>query len=106
MLLNIRKPGDTVTLKMSSGEELIGTFKSEDATSYVIDRPVSLSMGPKGAPALVPYLMTVNPQNARDVAFNRSLVVCIANTEKDLSTQYSSAMSGIVSAPAGMRFDS
>lgn len=105
MLLNIRKPGDTVTLKMSSGEELIGTYKSEDATSYVIDRPVSLSVGPKGGPALTPYLMTVNPQNARDLAFNKSLVVCVANTEKDLASQYSTAMSGIVAAPAGLRLD-
>lgn len=103
MLLNIRKPGDIISLKMSSGEELIGAFKSEDAASYVIDRPVSLTTSPKGTPALVPYLMTVNPQNARDVSFNKSLVVCIANTEKDLSNQYSSAMSGIVSAPAGLR---
>lgn len=103
MLLNIRKPGDIVSLKMSSGEEIIGAFKSEDANSYVIDRPVSLTAGPKGTPALVPYLMTVNPQNTRDVAFNRHLVVCIANTEKELATQYSSAMSGIVAAPAGLR---
>jgi hypothetical protein len=105
MLLNIRKPGDTVSLKMSSGEEIIGTYKSDDATSYVIDKPVSLTAGPNGKPALVPYLMTVKPQNARDIAFNKSLVVCVANTEKELATQYSSAMSGIVAAPAGLRLD-
>jgi len=106
MLLNTRKPGDIVSLKMSSGEELIGTFKSEDVNSYVIDRPVSLTAGPTGKPILVPFLMTVNPQTARDVAFNKLLVICVANTEMELATQYSAAMSGIVAAPAGLRLDS
>ena len=103
MLIDVKKEGDVVTLKMSSGEELIGTYKSEDTFSYTIDRPVTLSVGPKGGPALTPYLMTVNPGNTRNLKINRALVVCVADTDKELADQYSSAMSGIQLAPAGMR---
>ena len=103
MLIDVKKEGDVVTLKMSSGEELIGTYKSEDTFSYTIDRPVTLSIGPKGGPALTPYLMTVNPGNTRNLKINRALVVCVADTDKELADQYSSAMSGIQLAPAGMR---
>ena len=103
MLLDIKKDGDVVTLKMSSGEELLGAYVSEDNASYTIDRPVTLSVGPKGGPALTPYLMTVNPANTRNLKINKSLVVCVANTDKELADQYTSALSGIALAPAGMR---
>jgi len=105
MLLNIRKAGDVVTLKMSSGEELIGCYTSEDSVFYVIDRPVTLSVGPKGGPALTPYLMTVAPGSTRDLSINKALVVCVANTDKELADQYTSALSGIQVAPKGMVFN-
>ena len=104
MLIDVKRDGDVVTLKMSSGEELIGTYKDDDNATYTIDRPVTLSVGPKGGPALTPYLMTVNPGNTRNLKINKALVVCVANTDKELADQYSSAMSGIQVAPAGLKF--
>jgi hypothetical protein len=104
MLIDVKRDGDVVTLKMSSGEELIGTYKEDDSATYTIDRPVTLSVGPKGGPALTPYLMTVNPGNTRNLKINKALVVCVASTDKELADQYSSAMSGIQVAPAGMKF--
>ena len=103
MLIDVKKDGDVVTLKMSSGEELLGAYISEDASSYTIDRPVTLSVGPKGGPALTPYLMTVNPGNTRNLKINKALVVCVANTDKELADQYTSALSGIQIAPAVMK---
>jgi hypothetical protein len=104
MLIDVKRDGDVVTLKMSSGEELIGTYKEDDSATYTIDRPVTLSVGPKGGPALTPYLMTVNPGATRNLKINKALVVCVANTDKELADQYSSAMSGIQVAPAGLKF--
>jgi hypothetical protein len=104
MLIDVKRDGDVVTLKMSSGEELIGTYKEDDSATYTIDRPVTLSVGPKGGPALTPYLMTVNPGNTRNLKINKALVVCVASTDKELADQYSSAMSGIQVAPAGLKF--
>lgn len=103
MLIDVRKDGDVVTLKMSSGEEIIGCYMSDDAATYTIDRPVTLSVGPKGGPALTPYLMTVNPASTRNLKINKALVVCIANTDKELADQYTSALSGIQIAPQGMK---
>jgi hypothetical protein len=103
MLIDVKKDGDVISLKMSSGEELIGSFVSEDANSYTIDRPVCLGQGPKGGPALMPYLMTVSPDRARNLKINKALVVTTASTDKELADQYTSALSGIQLAPAGMK---
>ena len=103
MLLDIKKGGDVITLKMSSGEELIGQYIEEDNGSYTIDRPVCLGQGPKGGPALMPYLMTVSPDRARNLKINKALVVTTGNTDKELADQYTSALSGIQLAPAGMK---
>jgi hypothetical protein len=48
--------------------------------------------------------MTVNPGNTRNLKINKALVVCVASTDKELADQYSSAMSGIQVAPAGLKF--
>lgn len=103
MLLDIKKGGDVVTLKMGSGEELIGQYVEEDANSYTIDRPVCIGQSPKGGPALVPYLMTVSPERARNLKINKNLVVTTGSTDKELADQYTSALSGIQLAPAGMK---
>lgn len=103
MLLDIRKEGDVISLKMGSGEELIGSYISDDSNYYTIDRPVCLNVGPKGTPALVPYLMTVSPDRARNLKINKLLVVTTANTDKELADQYNSALSGIAVAPQGFR---
>jgi len=103
MLLDIRKDGDVITLKMGSGEEILGSYISEDAFSYTIDRPVTLSVGPKGGPALTPYLMTVAPGRSRNLKINKAMVVTTANTDKELADQYNSALSGIQVAPSGFK---
>jgi hypothetical protein len=105
MLLDIKKNGDVVSLKMSSGEELIGMYVEEDNANYTIDRPVTLTVGPKGGPALTPYLMTVSPDRTRNLKINKNLVVTVASTDTQLADQYSSALSGIQVAPKGMVFN-
>lgn len=103
MLLDIRKDGDVVTLKMSSGEEIIGAYIAEDNGTYTIDRPVTLTVSPKGGPALTPYLMTVSPDRTRNLKINKALVVAMATTDTELAGQYNSALSGIQVAPSGFR---
>jgi hypothetical protein len=47
--------------------------------------------------------MTVSPDRARNLKINKALVVTTANTDKELADQYTSALSGIQLAPAGMK---
>jgi hypothetical protein len=96
------KNGDVVSLKLSNGEEIIAKLISEDAGRISVERPVVLQMGPKGAPALMPYFMTVSPNATRTVKLNANLVVAIASTDKPLADQYLAAMTGIQPVGAGV----
>lgn len=93
MLLNkSRAAGDVVTLKLSSGEELIARYEEETATGVKISKPMVLSMTPKG-PGLMPYLFTVSPENTIVVMHNA--VIVIADTDKDFANQYLQSTTGI-----------
>jgi hypothetical protein len=104
MLISIPyKEGDVVSIKLSNGEEVIARYLGEESGKVIIDRPVVLQMGPKGAPALMPYFMTVTPDATKNIKLNANLVVMIASTDKPLADQYTSALSGIQVAPSGFQ---
>lgn len=87
--------GEVVTLKLASGEELIGKLTEDNDTHYVIERPLTLVMTPQGM-GLQPWLLTVDPNKA--IHFPKDRVVVCEATIKDMSTQYLQGTTGIALA--------
>lgn len=87
-----RTAGSVITLKLSSGEELIARYEEENAHGYKISKPMVLSMTPKG-PGLMPYLFTVSPDTA--IVINYTSVMVVADTDKDFANQYLQSTTGI-----------
>ena len=52
--------GEVITLKLTSGEELVAKLTEEKDSYYKLSRPMVIAMGAKG-PGLMPYLFTVHP---------------------------------------------
>ena len=52
--------GDIVTIKLTSGEELVAKLIEENPMQIKIARPLVLTMGQQGI-GMVPYLFTVDP---------------------------------------------
>jgi len=68
---------DIVTLKLISGEEVIGKFISEDSQAVTLDKPLTLAMSQKGV-GMVPLLMTVNPDNKLKInRINKKRLQCL-----------------------------
>lgn len=91
----ISKPiteGSTVTLKLTSGEELVARFNGESDTHYKLGKPVVLTMTPQGI-GMVPYLITVDPD--LDVSISKGTVTVMATTGKQASDQYIQGTTGI-----------
>ena len=87
------KEGDTVSLKLSSGEEIVARLEKETETAFTVKKPMVLIAQAEGL-GLAPFMFSVSP----DAKFNLqvSSVSCVAKTQDDISKQYTATTSGIV----------
>jgi hypothetical protein len=84
--------GDVITLKLTSGEELVAKLSEETDGYYKLSRPMVIGMGQQG-PGLMPYLFTVNP-NA-DVKLQKSTVTVAELTDESFAKQFLESTTGI-----------
>jgi hypothetical protein len=92
----IQKPDyeseDIVTIKLISGEEVIGKYVKSDDISITLDKPLMLAMSQKGI-GMVPVLMTVNPETT--LKFNKLSVIVQAHSDEEVAKQYIYQTTGI-----------
>jgi hypothetical protein len=83
---------EVVSLKVSSGEEIIGRYLREDNDYFYVTKPNVLMMNPQGM-GMVPYMFTVNPD--QDYAITKTSIITLSRTDSDVAKQYLSKTSGI-----------
>jgi hypothetical protein len=94
MLVEIAfKKGDTVSLKLSSGEEIVGNFSARVTGGYELIKPMVLIASEKGL-GLAPFMFSVTPDSK--FTFNGDSVTCVGKTESEIAKQYIATTSGIV----------
>jgi len=86
------KADDIVTIKLTSGEELVAKLVEETDTFIKMSRPLVLTASQKGV-AMVPYLFTVDPDST--IKINRSTVTVFEITDEDAAKQYIHGTTGI-----------
>jgi len=87
--------GEVVTLKLTSGEEIVAKLAEETATHYKLNRPMVIGMGQKG-PGLMPYLFTVSPE--KDIKLSKTTVTVCEATDKSFADQFIQSTTGIALA--------
>jgi hypothetical protein len=83
---------EVISLKVSSGEEILGRYVREDDRYFYLSKPNVLMMNPQGM-GMVPYMFTVNPDE--DYAITKASIITISRTSSDVAKQYLSKTSGI-----------
>jgi hypothetical protein len=86
------KVGDTVSFKLSSGEEIIGRLEAEDAKGYTVHKPMVLIAQQQGL-GLAPFMFSVSPESK--FVLQATSVSCVAKTEAEIGKQYTSQTSSI-----------
>jgi hypothetical protein len=84
--------GEVVTLKLTSGEEIVAKLADTGPMHYTLSRPMVIAMGAQG-PGLMPYLFTVSPD--KDIQLAKSTVTVVAATEKQFADQFIQSTTGI-----------
>ena len=85
-------PGEVITLKLTSGEEIVAKLVEETPTHYKLARPMVIGMGPNG-PGLMPYLFTVHPD--KEVKLSKVTVTLAEATDKQFADQFIQSTTGI-----------
>jgi hypothetical protein len=84
--------GEVITLKLTSGEEIVAKLVEETSTYYKLSRPMVIGMGPNG-PGLMPYLFTVHPD--KEVKLSKTTVTLAEATDANFAKQFLESTSGI-----------
>lgn len=87
--------GEVVTLKLTSGEELVAKLIEETGYYYKLSRPMVIAMGAKG-PGLMPYLFTVDP--SKEIKLSKATVTVIEATDEAFAKQFVQSTTGIALA--------
>jgi hypothetical protein len=85
-------PGEVITIKLTSGEELITKLVEESVTYYKVSRPMVLSASQQGI-GMMPYLFTVDPD--KEIKIFKSGVVIAEATDKAFADGYIQQTTGI-----------
>jgi hypothetical protein len=89
---------DVVTIKLVSGEEVLGKFIVDDGSTITLDKPLMLAMNQKGM-GLVPLLVTVNPDTK--LKFNKHGVTLMTHSDDEIAKQYTYQTTGIQPITSG-----
>lgn len=86
------KAGDTITFKTNAGEEVIARLVEEKDSTIKVTKPLALTATQQGL-GLVPFTFTVSQDTSIEI--NKSSVVFVAKTEKDMASQYVQQTTGL-----------
>ena len=84
--------GEVITLKLTSGEEIVAKLVEDGITYYKLKNPQVIGMGPKG-PGLMPYLFTVNLDT--EIKLQKSTVTVAEATDAQFAKQFLESTTGI-----------
>ena len=85
------KSGETVTIKLTTGEELIARFEEEQDGNVITSKPVVLAPGAQGI-GMVPWIMSAEPDK---VKINKENILTYATTQKEIADKYIEMTSSI-----------
>lgn len=93
----IEKPfevGDVITMKLSSGEEMVARLDKKGEKTLTVKKPMMLVAGPDGSPGLAPFMFTVDQNASFKIQLNN--VIVTVKTAKDAADMYLKATTGIM----------
>jgi hypothetical protein len=84
--------GEVITIKLTSGEEVVAKLVEETELYYTLSRPMVLSMTQQGV-GMMPYLFTVSPDS--EVKLNKATITMVEATDKSFADQFLQSTTGI-----------
>lgn len=97
-MLYTHKQSDVVTLKLVSGEEIIGFFVINTSDGVTLKKPLVPVATGKGSIGLAPYIMSSDYLNGGnpEILFNQSTIISMVATSDQFKNAYVEQVTGVV----------
>jgi hypothetical protein len=98
LIENKFKKDDVVSIKLSSGEELIGRYVKEDMQVLELSKVMSIVMTQQGV-GLGPFMFSFDVDQKgfpkENIKFSKTTVMAIGKTAEGFAAQFNSSVSGV-----------
>lgn len=91
-MLQENKIGHIMSLKLTSGDEVVGKVSGQTSEGLTLSKPVILAASRDGL-AMVPFMMTADPDG--DFLFKTNNIMCVVSTNQQVSDAYFQSVTGI-----------
>ena len=93
MLIDVPyRKGDCISLKLTSGEEVIGRLEEEKTDSIVVSKPMMIAATQEGL-GLAPFMFSVGP--SAKFVLKMTNILCVVKSDDEFSKQYLQNTTGI-----------
>jgi len=84
--------GDVISVRLSSGEEIVGKLLADDTNTMKLKQPLAAMMSEKGL-AMIPFMLTVDPE--KDLTVSKNQIVITAKSNKEVADHYLQSTTGL-----------
>ena len=104
LVISSYKKGETICVKVSTGEEIVGRFESQEGDIQVV-KPCVITLNPQNGQAmLIPWLMSIDTASSDPVTIKKEHIVTTNKPNKSLADAYIQSTTGIAPASANTNF--
>ena len=104
LVISNYKKGETVCVKVSTGEEIVGRFESQDEDMQVV-KPCVITLNPQNGQAmLIPWLMSIDTASSDPITIKKEHIITTNKPNKSLADAYIQSTTGIAPATANTNF--
>tara|TARA_B100001094_G_scaffold332171_1_gene403142 strand:+ start:232 stop:555 length:324 start_codon:yes stop_codon:yes gene_type:complete len=104
LVISSYKKGETICVKVSTGEEIVGRFDSQDGDIQVV-KPCVITLNPQNGQAmLIPWLMSIDTSSSDPVKISKEHIITTNKPNKSLSDAYIQSTTGIAPASSNTNF--
>lgn len=84
--------GDVVSIKLTTGEELMARYNDKTATHLRLTKPMILVATEHGV-GFAPFMFTISPETRVEIGINN--IICVVKSAKDAADMYIKQTTGL-----------
>ena len=101
LVISSYKKGETICVKVSTGEESVARFEAESGDIQVV-KPCVITLNPQNGQAmLIPWLMSIDTTSSDPITIRKEHIITTNKPNKSLSDAYIQNTTGIAPATIG-----